>query len=400
MQQLTAPPRDSLTADQVWSLLRDYPNPLYGRGLEILDSNLNVLADVSDYLQGGTVTHDFTAQNAPHRNCTLTCSTDLLTVAGFDRGRQLLRPYMTISDGMVSGRFDVGIFRAARPQVDWSTSPGTVTITGADLLSVLNRPIGRAYGIPSATTFYAAAVQMWADAGMSVPLLIDSTNATATLAAAQTWPVSQENTWLAAFNWIMAGMGYAPVYMDEAGNGRAQSYVAPTVRAVQATLDFDDLLTTIIAPDRQDTTDQGEQQPVNVWIFQQQNVDNPVENAGQYTVRNQSSGANSIDAQDGLEWATVISLDVPDQATLVASGNAQVDAALAAARKFTLHTRPFPIAGHGDVIAYSDLAVLGGRVTVQEQSWTLDLGNNTTAPADMEFTVGEVVGWSNSADAS
>lgn len=396
MQQLTAPPRDQSTADQVWSLLRDYPNSHYGRGLEVLDSSLAVVADVSDYLQGGTVSHDFTVTDGPHRTCNLVCSSEL----SFDHGKQWLRPYMTVSDGSVLGRFDLGIFRAGRPQIDWSTSPGTVTIPGSDLLAYLARPIARAYAVPSGTTFYAAAKQLWVDAGMSVPLLLDSSNATATLTADQTWAVSQDNTWMAALNWLLAGMGYAGIWMDEAGNGRGQKYVSPTVRAVDASWDFDDLMTTIVAADRQDVSDQSTQSVVNVWIFQQSGVGAPTEGSGKYTVRNQSAGAMSIDAQGGVEWPQIVSVDVPDQASLVSAGDAQVDAALAAARKFTLHTRPFPIAGHGDLIAYSDVTAAGGRLVVQEQSWTLDLGNSTTVPADQEWQVGEVVGWSNSADAS
>lgn len=396
MQQLTAPPRDSLTADQVLWLLVGSPNPHFDRGVEVLDSSLQVVADLTSYLQGGTVSHDFTQTTGPHRTCNLR----LRTGFDFDRGTQWLRPYMTISDGPVSGRFNLGVFRAGRPQTDWSTYPGTVTVPGSDLLAYLARPIGYGYAALATDTFYASAKQLWADAGMTVPFLLDGTNATATPSADKTWVVSNDNTWLAALNWMLAGMGCAGAFIDEDGRGRGQGYMPPTQRGVETVFNFDDLLTSIIAPDRQDTTDQGSAATVNVWIFQNQNVDTPTEGDGQYTVRNQSSGPTSIDGQGGIEWPTVVSVDVPDQGSLMTSGDAQVDAALAAARQFTLHTRPFPAAGHGDVLTYADGVVLGGSRTVQELSWVLDLGDSQTVPADMEWKVGEVVGWSNSAGAS
>lgn len=397
MQQLTAPPRDSLSADQVWSLLRDSPDAVYDRGCEVLNADLTIASDVSAYLEGGTVSHDFTVTDGPHRTCNLKFRSGF----AFDTGTQLLRPYLTISDGLVTGRFDLGVFRAGRPQTDWSTTPGTVTIPGSDLLVFLAGPIGRAYAVPSGTTYRAAALQLWSDAGMPTALLLDSTNASLALDADKTWPVAQENTWLAALNWLLAGMKYGGVHVDEQGVGHGSLYVEPTQRPVDATLSFDDLLTAVVAADRQDATDQGTSTVTNVWIFQNQNVDSPTEGAGQYTAKNQSSGPTSIDAQGGREWPTVISLDVPDQASLVAAGDAQVDAALTAARVFTLHTRPFPVAGHGDVYRYNDLAATGSpSVVVQEQSWTVDLGSSTTAPADQEFKVGTVVGWVNTADES
>lgn len=407
MQQLTAPPRDSLTADQVMWLLVGCANPHYDRGLDLLDSSLNVVADLTEWFQGGTVTH--TANAIVHGTCSLVLAGDARAI---DYGTQLLRPYMTISDDpiapSVTAKFYAGVFRPSRPSVDNTTSPGTLTITGADRLALLNRPVGDAYTLAAGTGYLDGVEQIWSDAGLDpATLLLDGSARGTVLPTAKSWPQlvdtsstdaappdavagqSNATTWLQMINDLLEAVGYRGIYCTENGFGKSEPYTPASQRAVEFVFDFDDLTTTIIAPDRSDATDQSS--IVNVWIFQQQNlVDGsgksiePVEGAGQYTVRNQSTGPTSIDAQGGIEWISIIPVDAADQASLEASGDQTVAAALAATRTFTVNTRPFPVALHRDVYTYADLAVVGGVVKVEEQSWTLDFGNSTGLPANMQ----------------
>lgn len=395
-QGLTSSPRDGLTADQVRWLLTGVPNPRYDRGLEVLDASLNVVADISAYFQGGTVTH--TADATVHGTCNLTLR-DGVTI---DWGTRLLRPYLTITDGAVVARFNGGVFRAARPKADHTTTPATLAVTGSDRLSLLDRTIPDAYVVTAGTGVLAAVRQAVTDAGLDASTVrLDTTAEAKTMPMDKVWPQtldtsaggdalppdvtaasSSATTWLLIINSLLAMVGYTGLWCDQDGLFRASPYVAPDARPVDYSLSFDDLTEVIVAPGRSDDTDQSN--PVNVWIFVQQNLDTePAEGAGQYTVRNQSTGPNSIDAQGGLEWVSVVTVDAVDQAALEVQGDAQVAQAMNAARSLTVSTRPFPLAGHRDVYAYTDQVLLGGTERVEAQSWTLSYGDSTSPPADM-----------------
>lgn len=417
MQQLTAAPRGQLTPDQVRHLLIGAAGVHYDRGLEVLDASLNVLADISDDFQGGTVTRSMNA--TVHGSCAL-----LVRDGAYDvhYGTQLLRPYMTISDGELTARFNAGVYRVAEPSVDYTTDPATAAFTGSDRLALLDRPIGDAYTIGKGTPYLSAARQAIDAAGLDATTVrFDGTAAGAVLPADKSWPLladtsapgaaaaalpvdvssdstGGQTTWLRIVNELLAAINYRGLWADQDGVLRSGPYQPPSARTVEFDFNFDDAKVTVIDPGRARNVDQSA--PVNKWIFQQSNLIDaagnpiePTEGAGQYTRTNQNFGPTSVNAQGGLVWPVVVQLDAADQATLVALGDAQVNAALTAAATLSVTTGPFPAAWHLDIYTYADERMNGETVIkVQGTEWTLDLGASTTPPANMTHTWQTVAG--------
>ena len=413
MQDLNGAPRQALTEDQVTALLVGAAAPVYGRGLEVLDASLKVIADVSDRLQGGQVVR--TMRAAVHGTCSLTVAEDFT----FDYGAQLLRPYMTISDGATTAKFYCGAYRVARPATDWSASVSTGTLTGWDRLSLLARPVGDTYVVTQGTQYLAAVRQVITDAGLDpATVALDATKDDAILPADMVWPLLvgttygtassaqktfrlpadgtavgvAETTWLDVINDLLGGINYRALWADQDGRFRAGPYQRPASRMIEFAFDFDDDTAAVVAPNRQLNVDQSN--PVNKWVFQQSNLTDaagnplaPSEGAGQYTRLNQNYGPTSVNAQGGLVWPVVVQLNVADQATLQARGDAYVDKALAAAQSYSVAVAPFPVAGHWDAYSYSDTrAVADGPINVLCSAWTLDLGSDAGPPADMTMT--------------
>ena len=114
MQPLTAAPRESLSAEQVLFLLRDAPAVTFGRGLEVLDLYLDVIEDISGEFLSGQATRN--NQATIHGTC------DLIVGRDIDYGQQLLRPYMTLTAGGVTARFNAGAYVCSAPQADYGES--------------------------------------------------------------------------------------------------------------------------------------------------------------------------------------------------------------------------------------------------------------------------------------
>jgi len=58
MQLPTAPPRQGLTEAAVIGLIRDAPAVIISAGLELLDSGLKVIDDVTDDFGGGSISRN------------------------------------------------------------------------------------------------------------------------------------------------------------------------------------------------------------------------------------------------------------------------------------------------------------------------------------------------------
>lgn len=406
MQNLTAAPRDALTADQVTYLLRDSSSVDIERGLEVLDLNLAVVEDISDDFLGGTVTRN--NQATIHGTCTLTIARDV------DYGNQLLRPYLTLTADGVSARFNGGVFVPRKPQTAYGASLLSNAVTGSDRLLQLNRPVGDAYNVPSGANYLTAIRQVFIDSGVTASnVLIDTTaSALEVPAPGRSWPLlapttpsastapvdavagtSNATTWLQIVNDLLGSINYRGVWVDADGLFRCDRYLDPAQRPVEFSLDYDDPLRNIIATSRTMTRDVS--QVPNVWIFQRQNMTDaggspvePVEGAGQYTVTNQSDGDTSIDARGGGQigrYVSVVPLNAADQATLVSLGDRQVASDKQVATTWTVATSPLPAAWHEDVYSYHDDEA-AGDVKVLSTGWTLDYGNSRTPPADQTHT--------------
>lgn len=369
MQSLTAAPRDHLTTAQVTALLQA-PNLSVDFGAELLALDLSLVADISDDLAGGSV-----ARNC---NATIHGTCDLSLSRALTWGVDLIKPYMTLSDGTVHARWNLGVYMLTTPDRQVGETPETYDVQGYDRLHLLQREVGSDYSVASGTTYRAAILQAFTDAGLS-GVLIEGSAADDTLPALKTWPLVSKDeanpdqtdapvTWLRIVNDLLQPINFRAVWADQDGLFRCQSYRDPSTRAVEFTFDADDEHLTIIGEDR--TLSEDVWATPNRWVFRGKNFGTGVEGNGVYTVVNQSDGPTSIDAR-GLRWTSVIDYEAASQAKLVSLGDRRVAADKRVTSMLSLTTGPFPAAGHFDVYQLND-STIGSR-KVQARSWRMPL---------------------------
>lgn len=371
MQALTAPPRDALTDDQVRDLLLGDVVTV-SVGAELLTQDLAVVEDISDDLQGGTVSRDMYADI--HGDFRLQLSRQL------DWATDLLQVYMTLANTSgLSARFDVGVAALITPALPAGETPVTYDVQGYDRLYLLRRPVGDTYFVPAGEDVLTAVADAFAAAGLT-GIHLDGTAAGKTLASDMVWPLiptgsdgandTGSSNWLDIINQLLATVGYRGLWVDEHGFYRSEPYQNPRDRSPEFAFDVDDLTTTIVAAARTLTTDDWNRP--NKWIFIQQNRDTaPTDGDGLYTVDH--SG-------DGLAWVKQVTVDAADQFSLQAQGDQTVADDEHASSSLSLTTAPFPLAGHFDVYSYTDLA-LPDVSKVQAVSWSLPLDGS-----DMSWT--------------
>jgi hypothetical protein len=363
MQPITSDQRTLLTGDHL----------KVSAGLEVLDLNLGFIEDISDELAGGSISRNMDARI--HGTCRLTLSRQL------NWGAVLVRPYMTLSDGDLSARFNLGAYSLTTPERPVGASPALYEVEGYDRLYLLDREVGDTYEVASGVGYLAALRTLISAAGLS-GLLLDGTAETKTLPAAMVWPFitersEQPTTWLRIFNDLAAAVNYRGCWADHDGKFRSEPYATPAVRPPEFTFDADDVDVTIVGQTR--TLIEDIWKVPNQWKFVQQNRTTvPTDGDGLYTVPNQSTGPTSIDARGGLKWVKRTVVDVADQASLVAYGDRVVAADKRTASIIKATTGPFPAAGHHDVFLYVD-SELGGTRKVQATEWEFDLtGSDVT----------------------
>jgi hypothetical protein len=117
----------------------------------------------------------------------------------------------------------------------------------------------------------------------------------------------------------------------------------------------------------------------NWWRFVQNGLSfAPIEGSGQYTVTDTSSPTGSDTT--GMVIRKPVFLDATDQANLVSQGDLIVAADKNVAETITLETAPLPIAGHADVLLYSNPRLPGGTVRkLVADSWSLPLAGSPLA---------------------
>jgi hypothetical protein len=381
MQRLNGSPREHLTDAQVTALLQA-SNVEVDFGADLLDTNLAYLSDISEDLAGGSV--DWALHNRIHRTCRLQMSRSLRW------GVDLVRPWMTLSDGAVTAKFYTGVFSLTTPDRVIGETPELYEVDGFDRLYLLDRQVGADYTVASGTTYRQALLDVFAAAGLS-GAVIDGSAADDTLPADKTWPLVAEDTgdpdqtdtpvtFLRLANDLCRAISFRSVWCDEQGRFRCQSYQSPTVRATEFVLDADDINLTVLGEDRQLAEDVWK--VPNRWTFRRTNGGTGVEGDGVYTV-DLSDTTNGDWLGRKLVWTSVVDYEAASQAKLVDLGDRRVEQDRNVSRMIEVGTGPLPIAGHADVLAYRDAAV--GNHKVQARSWTLPLDGS-----DMRWTL-EVV---------
>lgn len=342
-------------------------------GLEVLDLALNVTSDISAEFVGGSVARNMDAKI--HGTCRLALSTELAW------GNVLLRPYMTVSDGTTSARWNRGVYMVTTPETVLGDTPVTYSAQGMDRIYLLDRQVGASYTVASGTTYRAALVQAFTDAGLS-GYVIDGSAADYTLPTTRTWALVGDSTnpdqtttpvtWLRVVNDLLDAVNFRAVWADENGLFRCGGYQSPAVRAPEFTFNADDATITIVGQNRTILADQWK--TPNKWVFRWTNRPggmSAVEGDGIYTYNLPAAHALSA-TNRGLTWTSVVDYEAASQAVLTSLGDRRVAADLRVAKQVKVMTGPFPVAGHYDVFSYVDTAA-GGTLKVMAQSWEHDL---------------------------
>ena len=376
MQPLTAAPRDAFTDAQVRALLTA-PDLEVDFGAELLDVALALVEDISDDVSGGKVSRDNYAN--VHGTCELTISRALAW------GKDRVRPYMVLSSAtaaVAECRFNLGVYLLTTPDTALGETPQSYAVTGFDQLHLLQDNIGDSYTVAAGANVLAAVQGVLTAAGVSAPVLLDSTASAKTLASVMTWPQtsSESPTWMKVVNDLLAAIGYRGIWCDWDGAFRSGPYVNPSDRAVEWTFAVGDLKLGIVAANRFVANDVWG--APNWWRFIMNGLTvAPVEGTGQYTTTNATTGLSSIASVGRTVHASVVYLDAVDQASLVVQGDAIKAAAMRVTEVITASLSPFPAAWHFDVSTYSDSA-LGVDRKAQCRSWSLPLDGS-----DMAYTL-------------
>lgn len=376
MQPLTIAPRDGLTAAQVTGILTA-PALSVDYGCELLDASLKVVSDISADVAGGTVHRDNYA--AVHGTVDLTISRSLAW------GRDRVRPYMVLSAGGVKARFNLGVYLLSTPACALQENPITYAVTGYDQIHLLQDNVGDSYSVAAGANVLAAVQAVMTGAGITAPVLLDSSASASVLQTPLTFPLttSSSPTWLQVINALLAAISYQGIWCDWDGAFRSGPYVVPSLRSPEYVFAVGDLRVGVVAAARTVTNDLWG--VPNWWRFVRNGLTTPpVESAGQYTVQNVSTGPSSQTSIGRTVHAPVVYLDAVDQASLQAQGDALVATAMRASEVITAKLSPFPIAWHWDISTYSD-AVLGDDRKAQCRSWALPLDGS-----DMDYTIESV----------
>lgn len=362
--------RDGLSAQRVTDLLHT-PHLTVSAGLDLLDVDLTWVADISDDLVSGSVARNLNA--TIHGTCSLRITRELRW------GVDLVRPFMVLSDGAVSVRFNTGVYCPTTPDRVIGETPETWEVQGADRLHLLNEPVGAEYTVAAGTTYRAAAEAVFAAADLT-GYLIEGAAADATLPTGKTWllvGIDQADpdqtttpvTWLRILNDLQRQWNGRAVYCDAEGRFRLEAYREPSTRAPDFTFDADTSETIV-----------GEQRRIvgdvwaipNRWIFRWTNAPEGTATADlSYAVDNLADGITSQSVRGRIKRA-VIDYEAASRSALVALGDARVARDLRSMTRYELPIGPFPCAGHADVYQYRDAAA-GVDRKVQQISFDLDL---------------------------
>jgi hypothetical protein len=387
VQSLTAAPRGALTDAQVMGVMVLASDVNYRAGLELVDHADAFLADISDQ-----VAVDSQAQTQ-HDNGADVHGTIQFTLEGTPLywGSDRVKPYTVLTSSSYPGisvRFNHGVYVVTTPDSSPDTTPDLAQfkVTGYDKLYLLQGQVGDSYTIPKGADVLTAARTLVTLAGGGTHVNFDSTKAGTTTSSDQVWPFTSDHqyTWLEILTDLLASINYQPPWVDADGWYRSGPVIPNASRASEFWMiaggtpqvkqaypaDWARRIS-VSATGRRHTQDRWN--TPNRWVFVQNNLDyEPVEGGGLYTVNNPDEGPTS-QVQLGHIITTSAFLDAASQADLQAQGDKIVSDAINVPETLAWDSAPIGIAGHDDVLTYSDPNLVGGNVDlrVAVSTWTL-----------------------------
>lgn len=353
--------RDGLTAAQVTAILSGGSDLHLSAGLELVDLSLAALEDISTDLQEGTVSRNSYAK--------LHATAQLRITRELDWGAALLRPYMRLSSGGLTARWNLGVYHPSTPELSTEESPQTFAVDGYDILLRLRQPVGDSYAIAAGDAYLAVVEQILVGRGYQA-YLIDQAAAGMVAPSARAWVFDDQTTWLTIVNDLLSSIGYQGIWSDWDGRVRCEPYVLPQLREVEWTY-TDDPATTMLAPDRRRARDFFA--APNRWVVYRTGMtdgETPVEGAGIYTWVNDAVGDTSVQARGGLVITKVAGVDAADQSALVAQAQQIIQDDMDIPAVWSIGSSPHPGHWHFDRL-FVDTAEL--LADVQCTAWTLPL---------------------------
>lgn len=366
MQNPADPPRNTLSVDQVVGLLQISPTITITPGLELIDTDLNAVEDISADLHGGSVSRSSFANM--HGSAQLNLSRAL------DWSSDMVRPYLTMSDGVITARFNLGAYFVSTPREELETEPHEWAVEAYDILLGLADPVGEVYALAQGTSYLVAVAEILTERGFidGLSFLIDQTAAASVLPSAKTWALDEQITWLTVVNDLLSAIGYAGIWSDWNGALRCTPYINPRDRGTEWVYDTGEF-TAMLAPRRTIIRDFFE--TPNRWVAVRSNIVEgaaPAEGDGIFTYVNTATGLTSVGARGGRTITRILSIDAADQAGLVAAAQISIDADLRLTTIIEAVTFPNPLHWHFDKLLIADDSA-GPYANVLGTKWTLPL---------------------------
>ena len=361
MQPRVTPVRSTLTAAQVEGLIKTDSAIKVGMGMELIDRDLNLIADITGDLRECSVTRDNTA--VLHGTCSFT------TTRRMSWGRALVKPYITLTNGVITAKFNQGAYFTSTPATETDRVPATYSVQGYDILNALNTLVGDSYAINVGDSYLTAVENILLNLGYT-QYTIDPVRASTTAPAAKGWPLDENTTWLQIVNELLKAVGYRPIYSDWSGRLVCQELIDITTVAPEWTYDRGQF-TGQLVPGQQIAHDFFA--TPNRWVGIQGNSDtvtSPVEGAGVATYVNLNDGETSVNARDQT-ITRVISITAADQAALVSAVMAEVTKDKVVGTTMEAQSSANPLHWHMDVVSVDTLE-LGVR-RMQQTRWSMDL---------------------------
>lgn len=346
----------------ITALIKTNPDMLVGAGMDLLDLNLTVIADLSDALVEGEVNRG--NYNTLHGSLSFTLMTQLTW------GSAIVRPYMLVGGGgLPVTRFNLGAYFTSTPDTVMGTSPNVYSVQGYDILDILNAPVGDSYSLQQGTEILVAVENILLNQGVT-RYTIDSARAGATLPNARGWAATERFTWLSIVNDLLSMVGYRGIFSDWDGQLVCQPYVAPEERDSEWRYD-DGEFTSELGP--QQTVKRDYYKTPNRWVAVRTNMPedtSPTEGDGIAIYQNDSDGETSVEGR-GRVITERYEFEAVDQDALVTKLMQQVATDKTISTLIEAETTPNPLHWHFDILEIETQEL--GLLKVRENSWRLPL---------------------------
>lgn len=361
MQPPVEPVRDHLTEAEVLYLITEAAAVIQGYGCEVTDLTQEEIEDLGADFKGGVVERSAYA--------TLHGTGRLMVTRPLAWGWAVMRPYMTLSDGQITARFNLGAYftnTPARPRAS-----GEFEVQVYDILYALDTPVGDTYSIVAGDLVLDRVEQILTERGYT-RFIIDQSRADAVCPDSRTWALDPAVKWLTVVNDLLAMVGYQGVWSDWDGRLRCQAYSRPIDRTHELYLQAGqwNSITGVDADVEFDFHD-----APNRWVgVRSNNPDDvpPVEGNGVYTYENPSYGPTSIEGRRGLTFTRQESFDVASHSDLIVAVQSMADADMSVPTSITTTTAPLPLAWHFDRYLLDDPEI-GPPSDVLGTAWSLPL---------------------------